>query len=190
MTDDHIDRSCFLPRGVDFITPQRLAKGDLRVSYNDSGQMQEAQATVKNILNWFWENDYITHEQHDDACTFQIWRDMHQVSMGVRKPVSSGEVESLGVKLRAYGFVLLLKKLSRHNVKAIEYVLENFASEHNIFFAKRDRRVYQSVLQDLSEKIIPVREQIKYLESLDESEREKLYEENLQKLVAQIKKHA
>jgi hypothetical protein len=185
---NEIDQSEVLPRGVVFVTPERLAKGDIAVGYNDNGQLVEAKAVVNNILKYLWDEEYITDQQHHDACTLQIWRDMHQTQMGTRKATSSGCEEEIGIRLRAHGYILLLKRLSLNHQKVIELALETKSTDHTRFVARNNKRAYQIAMERLSTILPIVKEQITYLEGLDEVQSNELSEENLKKLVEQFVK--
>jgi len=219
ITDDHIDRTQWLPRGEAMVTPEREGKGDLIVFYDeDTGHIREARAVAKNILSLLLELKVIDDQQHHDAGTYQIWRDMHQASMGLRRPVSSGNQEAIGVRLRAYGYVLITqrlehfhtktidhaletmkstnddfseinrKRLEHFHTKTIDHVLETMKSTNDDFSEINHRQRYRQAFEALSMALPPIREQITYLEGLSEADRNEMSEERLKKLVEQIAK--
>ena len=189
ITDDHIDRTQWLPRGEAMVTPEREGKGDLIVFYDeDTGHIREARAVAKNILSLLLELKVIDDQQHHDAGTYQIWRDMHQASMGLRRPVSSGNQEAIGVRLRAYGYVLITQRLEHFHTKTIDHVLETMKSTNDDFSEINHRQRYRQAFEALSMALPPIREQITYLEGLSEADRNEMSEERLKKLVEQIAK--
>ena len=188
INDDYIDKSQWLPRGEAFVTPERVLKGDIDIFIDDNGNMQEARSSVKNILNFLWEEDIIDDQQHHDAGTYQIWRDMHQASMGMKKPVSSGNAEALGIRLRAHGYVLVSQRMPKSHIRAVESALETFANSHTEFLARNSRRAYAEALTNLSNVIAAVKERIAYLESISEKERMELQEDGMKKLLAELNK--
>lgn len=147
-----------------------------------------AQVQVRNILNFLWEKDILTDQQHHDGQTFEVWRDMHRVALGQMRSVSSGEEEVPGVRLRAYGFVLLLKRLNRYDCRSIEMAVDTVATEHNEFFAYRDRATYRRSFIALSAAILPIHEHIRHLESLADDDRNALSEERMKIFLAEIVK--
>lgn len=188
MIDEDIDTAQHLPRRMVFITPERADKGDIRVEYDDNGNIRFAQSQVKNILNYLWEKEIITDQQHHDGQTFEIWRDMHRVQLESKKAVSSGGEEAIGVRLRAYGFVLLLKRLSIPDQNTIESSIERPASNHYCFIADNNTNAYKRTFERLSDVLLPIKEQIQYLEQLSEDERGAIAEDNLKKLIAELVK--
>jgi hypothetical protein len=176
------------------ITPERKAKGDMRIEYDideetgEIGQINFAQAQVRNILNWLWNNDAITDQQHHDGKTFQIWRDMHHVQLGLLRPVTSGGTEPIGRRLRAYGYVLITKRLHVYDLKAINQSVDVFSNPHTTELARRDKKIYQRAFMNLSAAIMPIHEQIRYLEGLSDRELEAMSEENLKNYVAGLVK--
>ena len=189
ITDDHIDRTQWLPRGEAMVTPEREGKGDLIVFYDeDTGHIREARAVAKNILSLLLELKVIDDQQHHDAGTYQIWRDMHQASMGLRRPVSSGNQEAIGVRLRAYGYVLITQRLEHFHTKTIDHALETMKSTNDDFSEINHRQRYRQAFEALSMALPPIREQITYLEGLSEADRNEMSEERLKKLVEQIAK--
>lgn len=190
INDDHIDKSQWVKWTPEdpMVKAQRAEKGDLRIFVDaETGNIREAQATIKNVLNYLWEAGFIDDKQHDEAVTYQIWRDMHQAAMGLRKSISSGDAESFGVKLRAYGYVLLTQRLSRYDQRAIELSVETLASGYTEYLAKKQRQIYRAALDRLALALVPIREQITYLERLSDADREALAEERLKKLLAIIR---
>ncbi len=145
-----------------------------------------SQVQVRNILNFLWNAEIISDDEHTDGHTFKAWRDQHRVSLGLEKPVSNELDEPLSLKLRAYGYVLLLKKLSVNDVKAINKSIDVFANYATQSEAFRERKPYEAAFKNLAIVIIPIREQISYLESISEEERALLVDEQLKKLLAQI----
>lgn len=188
MSDSDIDQSCWIPQGEAIITPERLAKGDVSFNRKDSGEMLEIQLTIRNILNYLHEQEIITDQHLYDAQTYQIWQQMHRVQRGLEKPVSSGNPQDFGVRLRAHGFILLLQRLSKRDVSVIEFAINSIATEHTRFIANNNRGAYPPIFERLSQVLSVVREQISYLEGLSENEMDELSEERLKKCVAYITK--
>lgn len=193
---ENIDKSVWLNPGESIITEERASKGDMKIERQDpttqqlqngeNGDIRFAQAQVKNILNFLWEMDAIEDQHHHDGQTFQIWREMHQSSLGLMRAVSFGSDQNIGIRLRAYGFILVIKRLSIYDKKTIISSIETFANEHTKFLASKQRQIYRRAFERLSAIIPPVRDQIAYLEGLDEEGRNTLSEEQLKNFVALI----
>lgn len=191
--EQNIDQSVWLKRGEPLLTPERIAKGDMRIEREineetgELGQIRYAQAIIRNIMNWLWENDHITHDQHDAGNVFWAWRNQHRVAMGQQKAISSDLSESTGIKLRAYGYVLIAKRLSRYDYDAIDKAIETFENEFTRSFALRNMLAYQRAFKRLEDILPRVKDQISYLEGLSDQEREELSEEGLKKFLEQIR---
>lgn len=179
---DHADHqvTCRACRGKGWIGTVNMATlTDKQISDTRFAQMQ-----VRNILNFLWERGIITDLQHDDGCTFEAWRNQHRVALGLQRSVSTETAESTSVKLRAYGFVLIIKKLSVYDHHAIDNSLSIFANHYTETLARRDFPVYQRAFSRLAKILPPIREQIAYLESLSDEEREAMAEGVLKILLA------
>lgn len=163
--------------------------GSKNAVYVDFSSIRFAHTQMRNIMNYFWNAGTITDQHFHDGQTFQIWRDIHQVALGFKKPLSSGDPEQPGVRLRAYGYVLLTQRLSRNNQKAIELAIETFANHFNRELAHRQRHLYHTAFEALSQAMLPIKDQITYLESLSDEDRDCLSEERLKKLIAGIAKY-
>ena len=183
-----IDKTCFIPHGEPIVTPERLAKGDLAFNTKDSGETLEIQLKVKNILNYLYEQEIITEQNWCDGCTFEAWQAQHQVAMGVKKAVSAGEENQTANKLRAHGFVLLIRKLSNQDLSAIEFAINTFATSHTKFIAQNCRQTYRAAFEKLSAILPSIREQIDALEALNEEDKNELSENNLKIMLASFKK--
>lgn len=154
----------------------------------DSRNIRHAQVQVRNVLNALWDREIITDDQHHDGGTYQIWRDMHNASLGLAKSVSSGGDEEIGVRLRAYGYVLLVRRLSRYDVRAIEDAIDTFANVEVMRVAVARSQAYLRAFDNLSRLLPRVKEQIKYLEGVTEDERQAMCEDNLKILLARLVK--
>lgn len=148
-----------------------------------------AQIQIRNILNFLWEKDAITDDHHDHGHLFKAWRDQHRVAMGQERAISGESSESTGIKLRAYGFILLVKRLSIYDYKAIESSIEIFSNQHTQAFALRDRKIYRQAFDRLSQVIIPIREHIAALEALSDEDRAMLSDERLKKFIDGMEKN-
>ncbi len=162
--------------------------GSINVATMDNADIRFAQVQVRNILNYLWGAGIITDDEHTDGHTFQAWRDQHRVALGLQRPVSYESDEPLVLKLRAYGFVLLLKKLNHYDVKAINKAIDVFVNQATELDARREERPYRRAFGNLARVIAPVREQVAYLENLSEEERDLLADERLKILLASIGK--
>jgi hypothetical protein len=101
--------------------------------------------------------------------------------------VCSGNTEEQGVRLRAHGFILLIRKLSQSDLKAIEFAINTFATSHTKFIAQQSKAALRSAFEKLSNALPAVKEQIAFLEQLPENEREELSNERMKKLLASLK---
>lgn len=190
MTDD-IDQSQCLPRGVEFVTPERLAKNDMRVSYNDRGQMVEAQATVRNILNYLWEEEIIDDQQHHDGQTFEIWREVYSSAHGKTITLRFGqEAKTTNPKGSAeyIGYSMLIRRLSKADVGALEFTLKPITADYAKFVTKNNKQGYRLLFNKLSACIPSIRERIDFIAKLSEEEKNNLAEENLKIAVAHFRK--
>ena len=146
-----------------------------------------AQVQVVNILNFLWEREIITDDQHNEGHAFEAWRNQHRVALGLQKAISGEMEETLQVKLRAYGFVLLIRRLSAPDVKAISKALDTSANYATRAEAIREQGAYIRAFANLGREIIPVRERITYLERASEVERNHISDEQLKILLDAIK---
>lgn len=187
MSDDDIDKSCWIPDGEPILTQHRIAKGDMNIEYDKDGQHRWAQIHVKNILNYIWHQEVITDQQHHDGCTFEIWRNMHRVATGHQRAVSTGEnPESTGLRLNAYGYVCLLKRLPVNDSAQIQNCIDVQANEHTKWVAMRSASAFSALFQRLEIIIAPVIQHIRALEALSDYDREQFHLENLQKYLKGI----
>jgi hypothetical protein len=190
--DSHIDKSQWREWSAEnpLVTPEREAKGDMKIEYfEDSSEIKFAQAQVRNIINFLWEREIITTEQHAAGQTFWAWRNQHRVAMGQQRSITDGTPpESFGVKLRAYGYVLLLKRLSTPDYNAIDQSIETFETEHWRYFALRDAAIYRRAFIRLADILPAIKDRIAYLEGLAEDERQFLSDEALKNFLAAIVK--
>lgn len=154
----------------------------------DSSHIRFAQVQIKSIINLLWDKGIITDDQHHDGGTFQIWRDMHNAALGFGKAVSSGEEESLGIRLRAYGYILLVRRLHPNDIRAVEYTVDTFVNSHTQFLALNRKEMYQGAFERLGRLLPCVKDQVTALESVSDVERNELSEDGLKKLLAQIVK--
>jgi hypothetical protein len=160
--------------------------GSINAATMDSSDIRFAQVQVRNILNYLWGEEIITDDQNTDGHTFQAWRNQHRVALGLERPISNEETDPAALKLRAYGFVLLLRRLTAHDAKAINMSLDVFANHATQMDARREERQYRSAFTNLSMVIGPIKEQISYLEGASDEERQSMADEHLKKLLAQI----
>jgi len=160
--------------------------GSTNAATIDAADIRFAQVRIRDILSYLRTAEIITDDQYTDGKTFQAWRDQHRVALGLERPVSNGMDEPAVLKLRAYGFVLLLKKLEVNDVKAINKALDLTATHGTERDANREKEVYRTAFISLSRVIIPIREHIAYLENASEEERNALACEQLKKLLAVI----
>jgi hypothetical protein len=180
--------------GKDKITklPCRTCKGrgwvgSINAATMESSDIRFAQVQVRNILNFLWNAGIITDDEHDDGHTFQAWRDQHRVALGLERPVSNTLEEPATLKLRAYGFILLLRKLNAYDAKAINKSLDVFANCGTEQDARREERPYRMAFTNLSKAIVPIKEKISYLERASDEERAALADEQLKMLLIAIK---
>ena len=162
--------------------------GTINAASIAASEIRFAQVQVRNILNYLWEEEIISDDEHDAGHTFEAWRNQHRVSLGLQKSISGDHEETFRVKLRAYGFVLLIRRLSAPDVKAINKSLDvsaNFATQAE---ALREQRAYRAAYRNLTGAVIPIRERISYLESASQEERDYFSAEQMKNLLALIKK--
>ncbi len=213
-SDDHVDKSHWLPDGEPLITPERAAKGDVltgnpctacdmtgrdqnrgvcrecsgkgrvgirNAAGSDLSEIRFAQIHEVNLLNCLWNCRHISDQQHHDGQTFQIWRDMHRVQLGVQRPVSSGGEEVFGVRLRAYGYILIIQRMNRYDLTALETSFIPMTISWAEWIARNRIERYIIALDRLSRLLPPIKDQIAYLEGLPDEEREELSKCNMKK---------
>lgn len=146
-------------------------------------EIKFAQVQIRNILNFLWGIGAITDEHHDAGWIFKAWRDQHDVALGFKKSVSSEMSVSSGTKLRAYGYVLILKRVSRADLKALESAVETIATTHTQVESVKQKITYRRALENLVRVLPPIQEQIASLEVLSEEDRGMLMEERLKNLL-------
>ncbi len=149
-----------------------------------------AQVQVRNILNYLWSAGHITDENHDDGHTFEAWRNQHRVAMGLQKAISTDTAQSTGVKLRAYGYVLIIKRMSINDFNAVSMAIDTFEREYTRHVADKDRKIYSRAFACLTTAMMPIREQISYLEGLTDEERDELCEGRLKSFLDRIHENA
>lgn len=188
---ENIDTSVHLPRGMSIISEERAAKGDMLIERDEFGHIRFAQMQVRNILNYLWNTDIITDENHDDGHTFEAWRNQHRVATGQQRAISGDPTDpSSSVKLRAYGYILILKRLSIYDYNAVSDAIETFENEHTRFIALSQRMIYRRAFTRLSLILPAIRDQVAYLESLSDDERQSLSDERLKTLLDNLAKNA
>lgn len=190
---ENIDTSVWLKRGEPLVTPERAAKGDLKIEREidektgELGEIRYAQAFYRNILNWLWENNHIDDQMHHDGQTYQIWREMHRASLGVIKPVSFG-LDDAKQKLRAHGYILLLRRLSHHDSKTIESAIDSPAHQPFNEIAKARTETYHRAFFSLSKLLPVIEDKIRYLEGLSGDEQNELSEQAMKNFLESIGK--
>lgn len=187
-SDDHIDRSCWLPPGEPIITAQRASKGDMRIERRDDGEINYARAHIRNILNYLWQSEIITADQHDAAWTFKAWREQHQLSLGLLRHSdgADGTPDSFGVKLRAHGYILIVRRLSVDDCVTINNAIDTTQDAHSRFLAARYKKNYERAMQNLENVLVPVRERISALESLSEEDRNEVEDKALRNFLDEV----
>lgn len=149
--------------------------------------VEYARAVIRNILNYLWQMEYITQEHYDAGHTFNAWRDQHRVARGLQRPTSNDLKNPTGVKLRAHGYILLTKRLRQQDYKAISDTIEITATEHVRSMVNKNHLTYYKTFDRLCIILSPIKEQIEYLESLTDEQREFLSEEKMKIAIAQIR---
>lgn len=162
--------------------------GSVNAATIAASDIRFAQIHEVNVLNRLWEHGHIDDQQHHDGQTFQIWRDMHHAQMGLARPVSSGGEEAFGVRLRAYGYIILIRRMERYDYRSVEAALQPMSMSWAEWIARERPERYVRALDRLSRLLPPIKDQIAYLEGLDDAEREELSKEGVKKMLAEIKK--
>ena len=153
--------------------------GSINASTVENSEIHYAQIREVNLLHFLWNLKHITDQQHHDGLTFQVWRDMHRAQMGLEKPVSSGGNEVLGVRLRAYGYILIIQRLNRHDHSAVESSLQPMVMSWAEWLARNRIDRIITALDRLSRLLPPIKDQITHLESLSEDDRQLLSESKM-----------
>ena len=162
-------------------------KNASEIAPENLSEVEYAQAVVRNILNYIWQKNYITQEHYDAAHIFEAWRNQHRVARGERRPTSNDIANPSGVKLRAHGYVLLTQRLRRNDHLAIDNTIEITSNEHTRNLADRNSKLYRGIFDRLCIVLSPIKEQIDYLESLSEEQRDFLSEEKMKIVIATIR---
>jgi hypothetical protein len=161
--------------------------GSINAASLDSGDIRFAQVREINLLSLLRDHNHISDQQHHDGQTFQVWRDMHRAQLGTEKPVSSGGDEPFGVRLRAYGFILLLQRLNRLDYSTIEATLTPMAMSWVDWIARNRVERYVTALERLSRLLPPIKDRIAHLESLTDEQRAEISKESIKKMLEVIK---
>ncbi len=160
--------------------------GSINAATVDNAHIRFAQVQVRNILNYLWEQEIITDDQNTDGHLFAAWRDQHRLAMGLQSPIMVDILEPHSIKLRAYGFVLLIRRLSHYDVKAISKAIDVLANSSTQQDALRESRQYHIAFTNLARVIIPIKQQVAYLEGLSDEDRRQLSDDKLKKLLAEL----
>ena len=161
--------------------------GSTNAATIDSRDIRFAQVYEVNLLNHLWKVGHITDQQHHDVQTFQIWRDMHRAQMGTEKAVSSGGDEVFGIRLRAYGYILIIQQLNRIDYITIEATLTPMVMSWGDWIARNRVERYVTATERLSRIIPRIKDRIAYLESLSDEKRDELSKAGIKKMLEVIK---
>ena len=153
----------------------------------ETSNIRFAEVREVTLLQCLWDRNHITDQQHSDAQMFQIWGDMHKAQHGLKRHNGFGENDVLAIRLRAYGYVLILLKLNQHDHLAVNNSLLPMPMTWGQWIARNRMETYITALGTLSRLIPPIKDRITYLEGLAEEQRLELSEANLQKLVARLR---
>lgn len=174
----------------DVVPKERLNKGDIAVYYNDRGQLLEAQAMVRNILNHLWEAEKITGQQYHDAQEFAVWSEIYSATHGKVITLKLRQILSLSLKETQFGYLsysYLIKRLNRKDVQDLQDCLQPFSQSYIELLVKRNEKPYKELFGRLSSVMPAIRERVAAIEQMDESQINQLAEDNLKKLLTDIR---
>ena len=128
------DPTHHLGDGESIITPERREKlraEGYSVAEDGQGNIRHASACVMNIMNMLYEHDYITSQQWYDGGSYEIWRGMARAffSKELATFARLGN-ETRGTSEKEYGFCLVVRRMSRDDLVALNLALDTFATPH------------------------------------------------------------
>ena len=156
--------------------------GSVNAATIAADHIRYAQIHEVNLLNKLWEGGSLDDQEHEDGQTYQIWRDMHDTQMGFRKAVGFDDEDSFGTRLRAHGYVLILARMTRHDIEALNVSLQAMAMPYADWIARNRVEKYLRSFERLSRVLPPIKDRIAYLEGLSDEEREESSREGIKKM--------
>ena len=130
--------------GESIITPERrnqLRAEGYDVIEDEHGNIRHASACVMNIMNLLYEHDYISSKQWYDGGSYEIWRGMARAffSKELATFARLGN-ETRGNGEKEYGFCLVVRRLSRNDLIALNLAVDTFATPHvkSLLISARD----------------------------------------------------
>ncbi len=127
ISDDDIDSSVFLPNGSSILTPERLAKGDIKdVAYHDGDtHVRYAQACVLNVMSFLYEQTVLDDQQIYDGRTYEVWRAKARAFFTKElASYSATDGRPQGPGYGEYGFVLLVRSMHARDLSALNEAID------------------------------------------------------------------
>lgn len=125
--DEQIDQSHWLGRDDTLLTPERAAMLGLTEQNKKiiDGGLTGVEVKVKNLMTFLAEKRIIDDQEFFDGSTYQIWRS--QATLLFRNeviPYDALEDKPRGSNFGEFGFILLCKRLKRHDLEAINETID------------------------------------------------------------------
>lgn len=185
--DEHILKEHWIPDGHQVILPQRK---DIMVIPSDRGGVEYHAIAAERLVDYLRRANIINAASYEDARVFKAWRDQHRAALGQQQAVSTESSTSIYVKLRAYGFILILRRLAYYDERLISKSIEYPSTTSTQKEAKLSAEIYRRAFLKLRKAFDPIREQIAYLESLDDATRDEREKEALKIFLDKLKENA
>lgn len=149
------------------VTPERAAKGDLTVhrraaptklqqSRGEAGDIRDAQAHVRNVMNALHDRGVLGHQHVHDGETFEMWQMWFTAELSCR-PSSIFASEVRGIRraladddLAHDDYAKLCRGMSRQQLGLVERAIKTPAGEHELWLATKDAEHYRRAFDRLS----------------------------------------
>lgn len=159
------DPRLHLPKGMPILTPERMRKGDVRLTESADRGGLEIRVDTTTLLDWMLQDGMIEHEIMRSAKSYQRWRARFLANnFGLRLPFESQEGWEQDTNLPdwvvEYYYRRTLQLLGRQNAILVHYSLDmsDRAAQHCGLTSKTNqiRQRYRGALIALNETIARV----------------------------------
>ncbi len=198
LNDDHIDKSCVLPRNASLVTPERRSKGDLRVELKCEpcsgigkiqgdecnrcgglGRLPPGSAVIgdEDQVRFAQANvrNILNYVREREFITDQQAHDARTFEIwkalhdsNFGLRKSSPRIGDGGDGVAEYGYVLLIRALGLRDCRVIEETIVTVATSHTCFLANKNRRVFERAFERLSSLLPPIREELAWIQKRGE----------------------
>jgi len=117
---EKIDKSVWLPKGKQILTPERQSMLGINVEYGESGIIKYAEVQMKSLMEFLAEKRIIDDQELFDGRTYQIWRSQAtRIFRNEIMPYDPLEEKPRGDNFGEIGFVLISRRMQRHDCEII-----------------------------------------------------------------------